>query len=123
MKKFDVHVYIPVRFKVAGIEAADHKEAAAKAEDMLTNVDLTKFISSAAQKIGIIDDASKAEVVDVSYEGDQAVYCLVDPLLEDGEIDYDNAKWIEKEVAQSTTPPFRAELARAGSAAREASND
>ena len=23
MKKFDVHVYIPVRFKVAGIEAAD----------------------------------------------------------------------------------------------------
>ena len=30
MKKFDVHVYIPVRFKVAGIEAADHKEAAPK---------------------------------------------------------------------------------------------
>ena len=90
-KKFNVHLFIPVRFKVPGVEAASPALAMKKANDAAFDFHL------------LIDDQAPHCVADglsiesMEYSEDSACWALVDPLDANGEVEYDEADWIDQQ--------------------------
>ena len=91
--KYNVHLYTQVRIKVTGIEANNPAEA-------------MKLVADALDYHRLLDDA--APIIDMSLPGDSLVQYVewaegqpdgacVDPLLDNGEIDYDNTAWLDGE--------------------------
>lgn len=86
--KYAVHMYTQVRVKVIGVEAGGIAEALQKAHNA---VDFHDLLDNKALR------TSASEGMGVEYvewtEGPPE-YACVDPLLENGEIDYDNSRFV-----------------------------
>lgn len=82
--KFNVHFYETVRVKVASVRAKTAVEAIATARDM---IDLHSTIGIGKP----IPLAGGATIETVEWDEGPNQGALVDPLLEDGEVDYENS--------------------------------
>lgn len=84
MSKFNVHLFVEVRMKVAGIEADSLQEAVQKATD------ITDFHA-------LLDQQAKHATADGCVTGEvewtegAPLYVVVDPLLANGEVDYEKS--------------------------------
>lgn len=84
-KRFNVHVSEVFKFKFEGIEASSVDEAKAIAESMMSG------IAPGISFRSIIDGNELLSEVDHVPDG---LPTLIDPILDDGSVDYDAAVWI-----------------------------
>lgn len=92
MDNYSVHVYTQVRVKVAGIRADDHLKAISAAEGAL---DLHELLDNLSPRGGItagVPDTVRVECV--AWTEGAPDFFLVDPLMEDGEVDDIKSQWL-----------------------------
>jgi hypothetical protein len=113
MKKYTVHLYTQVRVKVTGIQAESMEQAMEKAEGQVDLHDLldNKALNGSKYALG-----NGAEVEEVMWAEGQPDSYLVDSLLENGEVDYENTCWFGSDGlplvdAQKTTIKQKAKSA------------
>lgn len=83
--QFAVHLYTQVRIKVTGVEAQNHAEAMKKADESvdyhhLLHMDNPRAAASSGMQVEIVD-----------YAEAPIEYACVDPILENGQVDFDNS--------------------------------
>lgn len=91
MNKYAVHVYTSVRIKLEGVLASNHKEAVQIAD----GVDLSELLDrqNIGQMVTSKTPGGSHELVAKSIEHDEgASTFLVDPIKENGEVDYNGSK-------------------------------
>ena len=104
LKNFNVHLFPVVRVKVTGIKAVSHEDALKK----LDNINLGTVFNSATK----IDIGNGYEASEVDGADGNINHALVDLLLPDGSVDYDNTRWMNADgtplIDNKTTIEFKA---------------
>lgn len=87
-KKFSIHFYPQVRVKVSGVTAESGMQAIEKAEAAIN------FHEVCDRRFGtMLDDQMRLEEVEWTESAHECV--LIDPILEDGEVDYDASVYVD----------------------------
>ena len=90
MGKYAVHLYTQVRVKVAGITAENMEHAMEKAESI---VNLHDILDNKEMRVSKYDLGAGMSVEYAEWAEAAPDCFLVDPLLENGEVDYENTGW------------------------------
>lgn len=90
MQKYAIHLYTQVRVKVTGIQAETMEQAMEKAEGQLNLHDL---LDNQSLRVSKYDLGNGVEVEEAEWAEGQTEAYLVDPLLENGEVDYGKTCW------------------------------
>lgn len=101
-KKFDVHLFYPVKFKVAGVSLpagsthADAMKAAADAMESMWRHRDGVFGSNLGHVIKADETPlpSGARLESIEYIDEASLRARVDVLLENGKVDNDNTRWL-----------------------------
>ena len=86
--KYAVHLFKQVRVKVTGVEAESMAEAMQKADNA---VGFHELLDNKAPRCSV---SGGMNVEYVEYEEGATECACIDPLLENGEVDYDNTGWL-----------------------------
>jgi hypothetical protein len=90
MNNYTVHLYTQVRVKVTGIQAENMEQAMDKAERL---VDLYDLLNNKTIRVSKHDLGNGVAVEEVEWADCQPDSFVVDPLLENGEVDYPNSRF------------------------------
>lgn len=97
-KKFDVHLFYPVKFKVSGISLPVGSSHADAMKAAVAAVETEVLLGSLGSGVSIAGTPlpSGGELESVEYTDDAVLFALVDPLLENGEVDYNRTLWLDE---------------------------
>lgn len=90
MRKFSVHLFTQVRVTVTGVQAESIDQAMEKAESA---VDLNDLLNNRLLQASPFPLGNGVSVKSVEWAEACPDLFLVDPLLEDGEVDFENTGW------------------------------
>lgn len=90
MQTYAVHLFTQVRVKITGIQAQTMEQAMEKAE---SQVNLHDLLENKALHVSKHDLGGGMKVECAEWAEACPDFFLVDPLLEDGEIDYEKTSW------------------------------
>lgn len=88
LNNYAVHLFVPVRVKVGGVKAINMVQAMEIAGDA---VDFHELLDNHKSRCAV---KGEMLVEHVEYPEERPSYALIDPILEDGEVDYENATWL-----------------------------